>query len=170
MFSLFRDGVLWDKNSTSCPIFGVVRVYHDGNGLLIGQMVEDRKAWKAIILLSCGFILVTSRFVTPVEIVLIIMLSEDEEARLRQKLLEKRSVLSNSSKREVTEVERGSTSSVSVTIVNVEKKSKSAIHSASPKAKKSSKPVRNDGSSDEEMFSIQPKDIVSYSASVRKLW
>ncbi|VDN88035.1 unnamed protein product, partial [Brugia pahangi] len=49
---------------------------------------------------------------------------EGEEARLRQKLLERRNVLSSSSvlKREVIEVEHGSTSSVSVTITNVDKK------------------------------------------------
>ncbi|KAK6103138.1 Protein kinase domain family protein [Brugia pahangi] len=89
---------------------------------------------------------------------------EGEEARLRQKLLERRNVLSSSSvlKREVIEVEHGSTSSVSVTITNVDKKLKSKIRSISPKTKKSSKLTSNvNGSSDdEEMFSIQPKESV----------
>ncbi|CAG9534728.1 unnamed protein product [Cercopithifilaria johnstoni] len=89
---------------------------------------------------------------------------EGEEARLRQKLLERRSVLSNSSmlKREVIEVERGSTSSVSVTITNIDKKSKSKVQSISPKTKKSLKLTSNvNGSSDdEEMFSIQPKESI----------
>ncbi|EFO27220.2 cmgc/cdk/pitslre protein kinase [Loa loa] len=87
---------------------------------------------------------------------------EGEEARLRQKLLERRSVLNSSSalKREVIEVERGSTSSVSVTITNIDKKSKSKIRSISPKTKKSLKltPNINGSSDDEEMFSIQPKE------------
>uniref|UniRef100_A0A915PV56 cyclin-dependent kinase n=1 Tax=Setaria digitata TaxID=48799 RepID=A0A915PV56_9BILA len=88
---------------------------------------------------------------------------EGEEARLRQKLLERRSVLSSSSvlKREVIEVERGSTSSVSVTITN-DKKSKSKIRSISPKTKKLSKLASDviGSSDDEEMFSIQPKEAV----------
>ncbi|VDO41148.1 unnamed protein product [Onchocerca flexuosa] len=89
---------------------------------------------------------------------------EGEEARLRQKLLERRNVLNSSSmlKREVIEVERGSTSSVSVTISNIDKKSKTKIQSISPKTKKSSKLTSNviDSSDDEEMFSIQPKESV----------
>ncbi|KAM3719561.1 Cyclin-dependent kinase [Dirofilaria immitis] len=89
---------------------------------------------------------------------------EGEEARLRQKLLERRNVLSSSSllKREVIEVEHGSTSSVSITITNIDKKSKSKIQSASPKIKKSSKLTSNivGSSDDEEMFSIQPKESV----------
>uniref|UniRef100_A0A8R1TKD2 cyclin-dependent kinase n=1 Tax=Onchocerca volvulus TaxID=6282 RepID=A0A8R1TKD2_ONCVO len=87
---------------------------------------------------------------------------EGEEARLRQKLLERRNVLNSSSllKREVIEVERGSTSSVSVTITNIDKKSKSKIQSISPKTKKSSKLSNVIDSSDEEMFSIQPKESV----------
>lgn len=65
-------------------------------------------------------------------------------------------------KREVVEVERGSTSSVSVTITNIDKKSKSKIQSLSPKTKKSLKLTYtvNGSSDDEEMFSIQPKESV----------
>lgn len=79
-------------------------------------------------------------------------------------------MLSSSSllKREVVEVERGSTSSVSVTITNIDKKSKSKIRSISPKTKKLSKLTSNiDGSSDdEEMFSIQPKESVRSSQHI----
>ncbi|VDK74777.1 unnamed protein product [Litomosoides sigmodontis] len=87
---------------------------------------------------------------------------EGEEARLRQKLLERRSVLGNSSalKREVIEVERGSTSSVSVTISNIDKKSKRKMQSISPKKSLKQTSDVNGSSDDEEMFSIQPKEPI----------
>ncbi|VDN06556.1 unnamed protein product [Thelazia callipaeda] len=87
--------------------------------------------------------------------------AESEEARLRQKLLERRNVLNSSSnsKREVIEVEHGTTSSVSVTISNMAR-NLTPMLSISPKVNKTSKlesglPASSD---DEEMFSVQPKD------------
>ncbi|VDN25721.1 unnamed protein product [Gongylonema pulchrum] len=93
--------------------------------------------------------------------------AEDEEARLRQKLLEKRSGVLHSStssvsKREVTEViDRGTVSSISITVTSNDKKFRSSMRPLSPTMKKSSKSaLANYGSSDEEMFSMQPKDML----------
>lgn len=90
--------------------------------------------------------------------------SDDEEARLRQKLLEKRGAMSANPKTDDSKVSRNPKSSTAVAS-SVSAALNSAPSSPSTKIKKTtvtkSEPVES--SDDEEMFSMQPKDLVNYS-------